>query len=162
MRIHRTRSNDSTFELNLAPFLDIIVSVIPLLLLSVAFIHVKMIAAPTPQVVSEDNLKKPPVPEASIVLRISKVNGFEFAVTDVKGKLMTTNIALSNGILNFDALLTTAIKIKETYPNISSVQLSPNADVSFDEIIKVMDRVRHKDKVSELLFPDVTFATIGG
>ena len=47
------RSSDSTFELNLAPFLDIIVSIIPMLLLSVAFVQIKMIEAPTPQVVSE-------------------------------------------------------------------------------------------------------------
>ena len=35
------RDTDGTFELNLAPFLDIIVSVVPMLLLSIAFIQIK-------------------------------------------------------------------------------------------------------------------------
>lgn len=39
MRVIRTRKSDATFDLNLAPFLDIIVSVIPMLLL-LSLIHI--------------------------------------------------------------------------------------------------------------------------
>jgi hypothetical protein len=43
MRQAKTRSADATFDLNLAPILDIIVSIVPLLLMSIAFVQVKMI-----------------------------------------------------------------------------------------------------------------------
>ena len=162
MRANKTRSNDSTFDLNLAPFLDIIVSVIPMLLLSIAFIQVKMIESPVPQVVSEKNLKEPPKPEMTIILNISNKKGFEFAVTDIKGKTTITKVALADGQLDYETLFSSAVKIKQAYPNISSLQLSPDPNVSFDDIVKVMDKVRKNNTIKENLFPDVTFASVGG
>ena len=47
------RVEDATFELNLAPMLDIIVSIVPMLLMSVAFVHVTVIDTPVPQVVEK-------------------------------------------------------------------------------------------------------------
>jgi hypothetical protein len=53
MRNVKSRATDATFDLNLAPILDIIVSIVPLLLLSIAFVQVKMIDTSVPQVVAE-------------------------------------------------------------------------------------------------------------
>lgn len=180
MRIRSTRANDSTFDLNLAPFLDIIVSIIPMLLLSVAFIQIKMIEAPTPQVVTEQTVKEPPKPETTILLRISKARGFVFEVTDPKGKVTTTKLDLATGQYDLDGLLQEAIRLKERYPEISKLQLMPEEDVSFDDIVKVIDQVRQKPRSpaaapvsitdaaqakpvqNSYLFPEVIFASIGG
>jgi biopolymer transport protein ExbD len=181
VRIYRTRTNDSTFDLNLAPVLDIIVSIVPMLLLSVAFVQVKMIEAPTPQVVAEQTAQaNPPKPETVISLRVSKKTGFAFDITDTKGKTTSTHVALAAAGLDYDGLLASAIKIKETYPEISRLQLVPDGDVAFDEIVKVMDQVRQKPRPKSVepvsisdaakakpvetsyLFPDVIFSSIGG
>lgn len=180
MRVYRTRSSDSTFDLNLAPVLDIIVSIVPMLLLSVAFVQIKMIEAPTPQMVLEQKNQTPPKPETSITLKISKASGFAFAVTDPAGKVTTTNIAMQAGQFDYDGLLKSAIRLKEAYPQISKVQLEPDTDIAFDDLVKTMDQIRLKPQapsaqkisISEAasakpventyLFPDVTFSNIGG
>ena len=53
MRALKSRIDDSTFELNLAPMLDIIVSIIPMLLLSVVFTRITVIDTPVPQAVEQ-------------------------------------------------------------------------------------------------------------
>ena len=53
MRALKTREEDATFELNLAPMLDIIVSIIPMLLLSVVFVQITVIDTPIPQAVEK-------------------------------------------------------------------------------------------------------------
>jgi biopolymer transport protein ExbD len=161
------RGDDSTFELNLAPFLDIIVSIIPMLLLSIAFVQVKMVEAPTPQVVSESTAT-PPVPQVSVALKVSKSGGFEFQVTDKQGKISTTKVPLQGGVFNFQDLLSAAVRIKEMHPEVSSLQLVPEETVAFDDLIKVMDSVREKPrdpsgaKTAQALFPDVVFASVVG
>lgn len=178
MRQNKTRANDSTFELNLAPVLDIIVAIIPMLLLSVAFIQVKMIEAPTPQVVSEQNANKDKEPEMQVALRVSNKSGFIFEVTDTAGKTTITSVSLSGGELDYDGLLKTAMRVKELNPKVTSLELNPDSDVSFDKIIKVIDQVREVPRISkkvsvseaaneqpvqnQYLFPDVIFASVGG
>ena len=51
MRAFKSRTEDATFELNLAPLLDIIVSIVPMLLLSVVFVQITMVETPIPQAV---------------------------------------------------------------------------------------------------------------
>ena len=176
MRIKQTRANDSSFDLNLAPVLDIIVSIIPMLLMSVAFVQIKMIEAPTPQIVQEQ--KSEPPKEALITLKISKAKGFTFEVTDVKGKVTSASMPLSSGQYDFNALTASAIKLKEQYPGVSSLQLSPEEDVAFDDIVRAIDQVRQRPQVAKklsiseaaaakpiensYLFPDVIFSSIGG
>jgi biopolymer transport protein ExbD len=177
VRLKKTRSGDATFELNLAPVLDIIVSIIPMLLLSVAFVQVKMIEAPTPQVVTAKDSKDVPKPETSITLRVSKKTGFVFEVLDAKGKASNAHVELLAGELDYNGLLASAIKLKESYPEVSKIQLIPDSDVPFDTIVKAMDQVRAKPRTTEkvsfsdsaiktadiqYLFPDVVFSSIGG
>jgi len=178
MRQSRTRTNDSTFDLNLAPILDIIVSIVPMLLLSVAFVQVKMLEAPTPQVVAEENQQTPPKIETTISLRISKKNGFVFIVTDPKGQSKEVKVANKDSELNFDGLQLAAVALKEKNPTISQIQLNPDADISFNDIVNSMDHIRLKFKsrakvditdalnakpiVNEELFPNIVFSRVGG
>jgi biopolymer transport protein ExbD len=181
VRRNQTRASDATFDLNLAPVLDIIVSIVPMLLLSVAFVQVKMIEAPTPQLVAEQTADKtPPKPETQVVLRLSKVEGFVFEVTDTQGKTTKTSVGVAAGQFNYEGLLASAMKIKALYPEVSRLQLTPESDVPFEEIVKTMDQVRLKPRadqpaklsISEAakakpventdLFPDIIFSSIGG
>ncbi len=177
MRTRRTRTTDATFELNLAPFLDIIVSVVPMLLLSVAFVQIKMIESPTPQVVNQSQMKNPPKPETTVTLKVSKANGFTFEVTPPKGGVKRIAVANKNGAFDMSGLLVAAEQIKAEHPEISSLQLLPDNDVSFDDLVHVMDQVRQKpspvvqasfdsdpvpiDPSKLQLFPNVIFANVG-
>lgn len=173
------RSSDAAFDLNLAPFLDIIVSIIPLLLLSAVFVEIKMVESPIPQLVAEaiDNANKKNEKEISISLKVSRKNGYEFVVTD-KGKQNKTRVVLKNGQFDYDGLLEATRKIKVVYPDVFNLQIHPDKEVSFDEIIKTMDQIRRetvagrkiaftdpksgKKIETDLMFPNVTFGNVVG
>ena len=179
MRIRRSRTSDSTFDLNLAPFLDIIVSIIPLLLLSVAFVQIKMIETSIPQVVAakiaeQHKNKKIPV---SLNLKASKKSGFVLTVNN-RGRVQRTKLALNKeGKLDYDGLNAAAAVVKQKHTDVFRIDFEPRSDVSYDEIVQTMDSLRRlpagqkvafKDTKSgekvetDLMFPDVTFANILG
>jgi biopolymer transport protein ExbD len=178
MRTMKTRLSDSTFELNLAPFLDIIVSVVPLLLLSVVFVEIKMIETPVPQVVQNamDRDQKDPNPQVSLNLKVAKAN-FVFEITD-HGDTKSLTVPGHNGSLDFDALKAKAIELKNRYPQVFKMGLAPESDVEFKELVKAMDAVRKVPNAdrkvafvdtatgqrveTDLMFPNVTFSNVVG
>ncbi|MBX7231259.1 MAG: biopolymer transporter ExbD [Bdellovibrionales bacterium] len=179
MRIAKTRLSDSTFEINLAPFLDIVVSVVPLLLLSVVFVEIKMIETPIPQVVQEaiEKDQKNPTPEVTLQLKVDKEKGFTFIITyPDKKESELINIPTSHGEFDFAELNRKSSGLKSKHPKIFKLGLLPEENVPLKIIIKVMDTVRRQtdggrkiafvepdsgQKVeTDLLFPNVTFSNV--
>lgn len=179
MRLAKTRSTDATFEINLAPFLDIIVSVVPLLLLSVVFVEIKMIETPVPQVVQEiiEKEQKDPDPEVVLTLKVDKVSGFTFDIRE-KGNSKQITVPVKEGKLDFTGLTEKAATLKEQFPQVFKLGLAPQADVPFNDLVKSMDAVRKQaqperkvafvDKTSgqkvetNLIFPNVSFSNVVG
>lgn len=177
MRIHRTRKSESTYDLNLAPFLDIIVVIIPMLLLSVAFVQVRMIETNIPQVVAQkiQEQRENKQPEVTFALKANTKKGFSFVINE-KGRTKEIPIALKDGAFDFDALTLETVKVKKVYTTIFSLDFLPEAEVPYDVIVKTMDAVRRlpasepklqvKDEKTgevsqtDLMFPDVTFANV--
>ncbi len=178
MAARHRRKTKATFDLNLAPILDIIVSIIPMLLLSVAFIQIKMIDTPIPQVVAEkiaEQKSKDTVP-VTIELKASK-EALVFEVID-KGQPREIKIPSVNGAVDFAGLYTQAVNLKRQYSDVFKVDLAPAGTVSFDDIVKIMDTLRRgnagekkfafKDTKSgemvetDLMFTDVTFSNVVG
>lgn len=178
MRIRKSRSNDATFELNLAPFLDIVVSVIPMLLLSVAFIQIKMIETSIPQVVAQkiaEQKKNEKVP-VSVTLEANRITGYTFILNE-NGSSKKTNLALKDGKFDFQGLQAVAAETKRKYTDIFKMDFMPKADVTYEDIVGTMDALRRlpdgqkiafrdtktgSDVSTDLMFPDVTFANILG
>lgn len=176
MRLKRSRVVDATFDLNLAPILDIIISVVPLLLLSIAFVQVRMIDASVPQVVAEAMQRANEKTETTVALKISKNKGFVFEVTK-GGKMNPMTIANKGAAWDLDALLNAAFTIKQQNPEVFRLDMSPESDVNLDELVSVMDKLRRTpdtQKVAfvdpangqkvetELMFPNILFANVIG
>ncbi len=179
MRIQRSRKVDATFDLNLAPVLDIIVSIVPMLLLSVAFLQVRMIETPVPQVVAqkiaEQNQQKQP--KVSISLRVSKDSGFNLVVID-NGKKAETKVSMKASQFDFDGLTKAAVNIKKMHGDIFKLDFAPAGSVAYDDIVKTMDAIRkiptENGKVTfvdsttgqnvqtDLMFPDIVFSNVVG
>lgn len=179
MRSMKTRTEDATFELNLAPMLDIIVSIVPMLLLSVAFVHVTVIDTPVPQIVEKAiaaaNEKNKD--QVQILLAVSKQAGFRFTITD-KGQTKETVVGVKGGELDLDGLYKETLAIKKNYPDVFRLELNPDENVPLDQIVSVMDQVRTtkasdpkmtftdvetgKPIETNLLFPDVVFGNVAG
>jgi biopolymer transport protein ExbD len=177
MRSFKSRTEDSTFELNLAPMLDIIVSIVPMLLLSVAFVHVTVIDTPVPQAVEKAMAVNNEKNQVQISLAVSKKTGFRFTITE-KGQTRETVVALKDEKLDLDALHKQTMNIKRSHPDIFRLELNPEENIPLEEIVSVMDRVRMlaKDEAkvtfkdvetgkpveTNLLFPDIVFGNVAG
>lgn len=179
MRSLKTRTEDATFELNLAPMLDIIVSIVPMLLLGVAFVQVTVIETPVPQIVEKAMAaaNDPTKDQTQILLSVSKQSGFRFTITE-KGQTQEKVVALKGTELDLDGLYKETVALKKTYPNVFRVELNPEENVPLNEIVSVMDAVRTtkakdpkvifndvdtgKPVETNLLFPDVVFGNVAG
>ncbi len=176
MRYMKSRSADATFDLNLAPILDIIVSIVPLLLLSVAFVQVKMIDTSVPQVVAEASERANDKSQTTIALSVSKTKGFTIEVTK-DGKVTPTSVPNKNGTWDLDGLHAAAFLVKEKNPEVFRMDMSPEKDVNLNELVTVMDKLRRTPDAkkvaftdpeskqviqTELMFPSVLFANVIG
>jgi biopolymer transport protein ExbD len=175
-RMTNTRTTDATFDLNLAPILDIIVSIVPLLLLSIAFVQVKMIDASVPQVVAEAIKRVEEKAGATVNLKVTKDKGFIFEVTK-DGRTAPIKVPNKGNDWDMDGLHAAAFNIKETNPEVFRLELSPESDVNLAQLVVVMDKLRRTPEgkkvaftdpasgqrlETELMFPDVLFANVIG
>ena len=176
MGLSNQRTTDSTFDLNLAPILDIIVSIVPLLLLSIAFVQVKMIDSSVPQVVAEAARRADEKAEATVVLHVSKAGGFRFEVTR-DGHQTPLAVPNKGGAWDLTALNAAAFGIKEKNPEVFRVDLQPEPDLNLNELVTVIDNLRRSPDArkvafvdpanglrieTELMFPNVLFANVVG
>ena len=170
------RTSDSTFDLNLAPILDIIVSIVPLLLLSMAFIQVKLIEVPVPQIVAEAMQRADKKSETSVTLRVSEKKAFKFEVTK-SGETKDFIVPSKEGQFDFLGLQAKAYEIKQNFPQVFKLDLAPEEEVPLNDLVKAMDAVRkdgqsrkvafvdpeNGEKVqTDMLFPNVIFSNVVG
>lgn len=153
MRYGRTRSGDATFDLNLAPILDIIVSIVPLLLMSVVFVQIKMIETPVPQVVADAMNRADDKSQTIATLKISKAKGFSFEVTK-DGQTKTYAVPTKSGAFDFEALQSKSFEVKQAFPQVFRLDLAPDEDVALNDLVKVMDSVRKDPAARKLAFVD--------
>lgn len=179
MRSLKTRTEDATFELNLAPMLDIIVSIVPMLLLSVAFVHITVIDTPVPQIVEKAiaaaNEKNKD--QIQVLLSVSKQSGFRLTITD-KGQTQEKTVGLKGSEFDYEGLYKEILAVKKVHPDVFRLELNPEENVPLNEIVSVMDQVRTtkatdpkvtfndvetgKPIETNLLFPDIVFGNVAG
>ena len=176
MRAFKSRTEDSTFELNLAPLLDIIVSIVPMLLLSVVFVQITMVETPIPQAVQRA-ITSEKKDETQITLGISKASGFDISI-EGRGATRKLKVGLKGKELDLYALHRQMIALKTEYPNSFRLELHPEENVDLSDLVAIMDKVRNRAKTdpkifftdtesgklveTELIFPDVVFGNVAG
>lgn len=172
----RQRIEDSTFDLNLAPMLDIMVSLIPMMLLSVAFAKLVVIDSPVPQPVEQaiqDDKK-----ERSVVLKLHLFNNktAKLDVIDKSGKVNSISIATKEGFYDLSKIHTQLVDIKKMHSQVFTVEIFPEEGVAYKEIVAVMDEARNAksdeqefqflDKntnqpvKTRVMFPNITFGNV--
>lgn len=172
----KQRIEDSTFDLNLAPMLDILVSLIPIMLLSVAFARLVVIDSPVPQPIEkaiEDDKK-----ERSVVLRLHLYNNktAKLDVTDKQGKTSSISFSTKEGKFDLSSIHSKLIDVKKMHSQVFTVEFFPDEGVAYNEIVAVMDEARNvkqegiefviTDKETnqpvktKVMFPNITFGNI--
>ena len=170
-------SNNHEFDLDLAPLLSVMVKLVPVLLLSSAFVQVMVIETELPQAVKEAVQKQEENKDlATIQLDVSHKEGIK-VIVDRQGNQVIEKIpVLSDGNFDLAGLHKQLLKVKTQNPKVFRLELSPSGDVSYKDIVKIMDEARksrdkdvrfpvwdstkQKDIETDYMFPDVTFANM--
>lgn len=167
-------NHNSEFDLDLAPLLAVMVKLVPVLLVSSAFVQVMVIETELPQVVSEAIQRQDQqVTPTLIALEVDAKDGIRVIVSS-KGKEDIQTIPLKNGAFDFASLHSKLIEIKKIHPEIFKIELNPDDSVPYKEIVKIMDEARQahdasvkfpvfdtkqgKNVETQYMFPEIVFA----
>jgi biopolymer transport protein ExbD len=170
----RTVEGESTFELNLAPMLDMFVSIIPFMLLSAVFMQLALIDSPLPAVIEKALAEDRSKTQREVTLRVKAETNrtLVLEVTDEKGHLNRSSFNAVAGEFDLNGLHGKLVEAKLKYPKIFRLELLPAEGVEYDGIVKLMDAARStyaKDPKpvidgveTTLLFPDAILANVMG
>ncbi|HEY8272405.1 MAG TPA: biopolymer transporter ExbD [Pseudobdellovibrionaceae bacterium] len=168
-------NHEYEFELDLAPLLAVMVKLVPVLLISSAFVQLMTIETQLPQVVQQAIEKNDKDVKAThITLEVKEKEGVKIIVNK-QGKESSEIVAkTSDGKFDFVHLQERLREVKKQNPEVFKIDLSPDASISYDDIVKVMDECRrsrdantkfplfdkatNKETSTDYMFPEVTFA----
>lgn len=143
------RTKKKKQELNLIPILDAIFILIFFLLMSAQFVKIYEIGSDVPIVSNQEppkNKKKP----LALTLLISK-KGFTLK-TGVPARTYKSIRKNQEGSYNLLALHDTLVEIKKRNVKEETIVFEPLTDLSYEEIVKIMDAVRLLEKTDDSIF----------
>ena len=145
-------NHNSEFELDLAPLLAVMVKLVPVLLISSAFVQMMIIETELPKVIQQALAKQENNKKATTIsLSIDKKNGINIIIT-TDGKDSVKQISLNQkNEIDFEKVHLSVQEIKKLHPEIFKIELNPADNISYKEIVKIMDEVR-KSKSSAIRF----------
>jgi biopolymer transport protein ExbD len=175
----RVHEEDEVGELNIVPYLDIVVNLVMFMLLSMAgLITLGVLTVDTPRIGGADAGLTQPEGGPKLLLTVGITNrGFYIAgqggvlegVPDAAAGLDKTRpptIPLKNGQYDYVGLTRLLADIKTKFPNDKSVILVAEMDTPYDVLIHVMDATReqiisYEGKVErKVLFPQVSLSSM--
>ncbi len=153
-----SRSNADTAELNITAFMNLMVILVPFLLITAVFSRLAVIELYLPGSSTE-----PADPQEQI---------FQLEVTVRQNRIVIGDRNLGTlGIYtnsedgyDFEALSKKLAEIKERYPEKTDVAILLEAEIPYDTLVQVMDRVRINETIDDVektivrtdLFPDIS------
>lgn len=167
--------HNSEFELDLAPLLAVMVKLVPVLLVSSAFVQMMIVETELPQVVQEAIKQEEKKPTTTMQLSIDKEAGFSISVT-ANGSTESFAIPNDKGQLDYVQLNVKLTELKKQHPETFKIEFQPADNVTYQEIVKAMDEARKsrqsgikfpvEDKTTgktaetDFMFPEVTFSNM--
>lgn len=140
---HFKPEDEASFEIDLAPFLSIVVALIPILLLTAVFMKVGLVDTQLPQIINEAVAQERKEENAPTLVKVEALEkqGLVVEVTH-NGRASKREIPISNNDFNYDEFHRELVKVKEEHPMIFRLELRPSSDLSYEKIIKLMDYAR--------------------
>lgn len=157
-------------ELNIVPYLDILMNLIIFMLLSMAGLAtfgMLNVNAPNYGAAGPGNSENEK-PALTLTVAVAK-SGFYIAATGgvlpgqaepsaAPGEGAPTIPRKADGTYDYDALTAKMMEIKTNFPTESKVIIAAEADTDYDSLVSTMDATRETAD-RKLLFPDVTLAS---
>jgi biopolymer transport protein TolR len=168
----RPKEEEETGELNIVPYLDILMNLIIFILLSMtglATFGILNVNAPNYGADSggSDKPDKPPLlltvaisPKGFFLAAVGGVlpGGTEGAEAPAPGEGTPTIGKKSDGSFDFQALNEKMKEIKSAFPTESKVIVAADKDIQYEVLVSTMDALR-ETLDHKLLFPDVTLGS---
>jgi len=171
-------NHNSEFDLDLAPLLAVMVKLVPVLLVSSAFVQLMTIETQLPQIVQEalkEQDKNPLQPQ--VVAEMDRKSGFVLHYLEKGSEIKTTTVANNpDGSFNLNSVKSQLLEFKKSHPEIFKLELKPSENVSYQEIVRIIDVARTvKDQgkpfalvnsktgqkeATDLMYPEVVFANV--
>jgi biopolymer transport protein ExbD len=175
LKKHRTHLSYE-FELDLAPLLAVMVKLVPVLLISSAFVQIMIVETDLPQVVKEAIADNAEVAKAAIHMDISKTGEITIKVSKAGTEKSESIPAGTGGAYDLVTLQSTLQKVKSENPEVFKIELAPEAKVAYKDIIKIVDEARraktkdvrfpifdkkaNKQSSTDYMFPEVVFSNV--
>jgi biopolymer transport protein ExbD len=136
-------------KLNLTPIMDAVFIFIFFLLMSANFVKIMEIGSDVP-ILSE---KDPPPPDKDPLMLqvIVKENSIDL-LRGSNSQLVQSFARLPEGTYDLQGLHARLVEIKKQRPTEESIILTPDWDISYEELVKVMDSLRIYEKTDEAIF----------
>ena len=158
----RPSADEESTELNIVPYLDVLMNLIMFMLLSItglATFGILNVSAPE---YGSDSASRAEGTEApQLLLRVLILDqGFAVGVSGPAEEAREESIERrADGSYDFASLNARMVSIKDRHPQQTGVILAAEGRVSYDVLVKTMDAVRETAAPPRrVLFPDVTLA----
>lgn len=172
----RPEHASTEFELDLAPLLAVMVKLVPVLLISSAFVQLMVIETDLPQVVKEAIEQQELKTKAEITLEMKPETGFDIVYKDEVGREEAFNVPKSNNQWDYQSLHVKLRELKQKHPQIFKLNFAPGDKVSYEDLIRATDEARksrdprvlfevedlktQKKSKTDYMFPEVIFVNM--
>jgi len=136
-------------KLNLVPIMDSIFIFIFFLLMSASFLKIYEIGSPIP-IISDQEQPKDDKEPLALTMRLEQDK--ILLLTGVPSKEIQKFERQADGQFNYDEIHKVLIDIKKKNLNEDTIIFEPIGDLTYEEIVKVMDAVRMLNKLDEAIF----------
>jgi biopolymer transport protein ExbD len=170
-------NHNSEFELDLAPLLAVMVKLVPVLLVSSAFVQMMIIETDLPQVVQEAIKKQDENPKsAQVAVEVNKTEGVKIVVTENGLEKIEVIGFDANKKIDYPTLHAKLVEIKKAHPEIFKIDFSPDSDIAYKDVVKIMDEARKvraqgvrfpvkdaktgQDTTTDYMFPEIVFSNM--
>jgi biopolymer transport protein ExbD len=150
------RRNSDTAELNITVFMNLMVILVPFLLITAVFSRVAILELNLPGASNETEAPEDQTFQLEITVRQAQI---EVGDRNVGALGIYPNAASG---YDYDALSRKLSEIKKSYPSKTDASILLEADIPYDTLVQVMDRVRVAETVTDSsivrtdLFPDIS------
>lgn len=169
-------NHHSDFELDLASLLAVIMKLVPVLLLSSAFMQAMVIETELPQAVTQAIEKQEKENKKKLLLEVGPDRKVTLTLEN-EGKSSTVVVPPGqDSKIDLAKLHLSLREIKAQNPDVFKIDLAPDAVVSYKEVVNIMDEARRSRDLSirfpvkdektgenistEYMFPEVVFVNM--
>jgi len=155
--------DDPDVEVDMVPIMNMFLVLVPFLLMSASFFHIKAINTSVPvQAAASKKMQADPGLKTTVIIELSqRVVDLSLQADGLKpretSKWQRQFQKQTDGTFPFTAMADQLGRVKSAYPASDTLIIVPHGDVLYDTIIKIMDMARYEE-AEKKLFPNVVIS----